>query len=323
MAAFRRPLVVFTVYFGELPPWLPLTLRSMELNANVSFVVVSDAQPPTTLPPNVLFETIAWPAMQHRLSLLLTPGNASSVRYSGWYDARRAAEGGGGGKANDVKPLAAVLYPQHVAGHEWWAWSDLDVVFGDLLKFFRRAAERPACCRVPLRPNGEPKSTRAVNVYLHRAACPCPEGTRVNVMCPLYPNPWRKKAWGPFTAFRAAPLIPYAAVAVAAGAVAPPPTVEVRTSAKGAPVEAGALASASSASADGRSLFRQSPAWRAVMGSAEYAHFDEWWGPFHYSRGWETMGDVLTVSITKITSPTSPPPTPPSPAEMLTPSRPI
>lgn len=34
--------------------------------------------------------------------------------------------------------------------------------------------------------------------------------------------------------------------------------------------------------------------WREILASNEYAHFDEWWGPFHYSRGWETMGDVLT-----------------------------
>ena len=29
-----------------------------------------------------------------------------------------------------------------------------------------------------------------------------------------------------------------------------------------------------------------------------YAHFDEWWGPYHYSRGWETMGDVITLTLT-------------------------
>ena len=30
------------------------------------------------------------------------------------------------------------------------------------------------------------------------------------------------------------------------------------------------------------------------MASPDYAHFDEWWGPYHYSRGWETMGDVIS-----------------------------
>ena len=151
-----RPLVVLIVFFGELPPWLPITLHSMALNSNVSFVVISDARPPAILPPNVQFETVSWPAMQVRLSLLLTPSNLSTVHYFGHY------------KANDIKPLAAEMYPQHVRGFEWWAWADLDVLFGDLLKFMRRSFARPACCKVPLRANGQPRSMRAVNVYLHR-----------------------------------------------------------------------------------------------------------------------------------------------------------
>ena len=31
--AATKPLVVFIVFFGELPPWLPLTLTSMAMNA--------------------------------------------------------------------------------------------------------------------------------------------------------------------------------------------------------------------------------------------------------------------------------------------------
>ena len=86
-------------------------------------------------------------------------------------------------------------------------------------------------------------------VYSHKRYCPCEHGETVNVVTPLYPNPWRKKAWGAFTAFRVG---------------------------------------------WGTSLFRSSPQWRSVVTSGDYAHFDEWWGTFHYSRGWETMGDVLT-----------------------------
>ena len=232
-----RVLAVFIVFFGALPPWLPLTLQSMAFNPQVSFVVIGDAAPPAVLPPNVHFETISYPAIQRRLSLLITPGNESSVRYSFTY------------KGNDIKPFAAHLFPHLLGAHAWWAWADLDVVFGDLLKFLNFAFTRPACCKVPLRRDGTPKSKRLVNVYHHKEACPCRNGETVNVVSPLYPNPWCKKAWGPFTAFRA----------------------DV-----------------------GAELFRRSPQWRAIVASDDYAHFDEWWGPYHYTRGWETMGDVLT-----------------------------
>lgn len=117
-----RQLAVFTVFFGPLPPWLPLTLQSMAFNPGVTFIVIGDAAPPALLPPNVHFETVSYPAMQARLSRMLTPGNSSSVRYSFTY------------KANDIKPFAAHLYPELLGRHPWWAWADLDVIFGDLLK---------------------------------------------------------------------------------------------------------------------------------------------------------------------------------------------
>ena len=53
------PLVVFIVFFGELPPWLPLTLQSMSANPKVSFVVIGDAAAPQVLPANVRFEAIS------------------------------------------------------------------------------------------------------------------------------------------------------------------------------------------------------------------------------------------------------------------------
>jgi|TARA_B110001469_G_scaffold101507_1_gene99240 hypothetical protein len=130
-----RQLAVFTVFFGQLPPWLPLTLQSMAHNPGVTFIVIGDAAPPALLPPNVHFETVSYPAMQARLSRLLTPGNSSSVRYSFTY------------KANDIKPFAAHLYPELLGRHAWWAWADLDMLFGDLLKYLNLAFAKPACCK--------------------------------------------------------------------------------------------------------------------------------------------------------------------------------
>jgi len=192
------PLAVFIVFFGPSPPWMPLTLHSMSLNAQVKFVVIGDAAAPDVVPPNVVFERISYAAMQARLSQLLLPGNTSSVRYNWTY------------KANDIKPFAPALYPQHVAGYEWWAWADMDMVFGDLLRFMAHAVTRPACCKVQLRADGQPQSANKVNVYQHKEACPCDPGAQVNVISPLYPNPWRKKVWGPPPS-RREPLRPWRA----------------------------------------------------------------------------------------------------------------
>ena len=241
------PLVVFTVFFGPLPPWLPLTLHSMAANARVRFVVVGDAAPPSVVPPNVRFVEIGWQALQTRLSEL----TGRRVAYREHY------------KANDVKPLLPTLYPELAAGYEWWAWADLDVVFGDLLAFLGRAEAEPACCRGlevkcdkrarrdPASPcsreRGRPRD--AADTFWDKGACACAHGERVTAYSPLYPNPWRKKCWGPFTAFRA--------------------------------------------EGNGTALFRATPRWREMVATHEYAHLDEWWGPFA-GRGYETMGEIMT-----------------------------
>ena len=55
-----KPLLIMTVFFGPLPPWLPLTLHSMAANSQVDFVVVGDAPPPAIMPPNVRFERVTY-----------------------------------------------------------------------------------------------------------------------------------------------------------------------------------------------------------------------------------------------------------------------
>ena len=102
-----------------------------------------------------------------------------------------------------------------MAGHEWWAWADLDVVFGDLLKFVALAEPHPACCRNlelqcskrdrrdPSSPCSDPtRPRRGADTYFDSGACACTAGENTSAISPLYPNPWRKKCWGPFTAFR-------------------------------------------------------------------------------------------------------------------------
>ena len=195
----QHKLVVMIVYFGAHPPWLPITLHSMEANERVSFVVVNDQPPPASLPPNVRFETTSFGGMHERLSAVSGRRISHSFTY----------------KANDYKPLLPALYPHLVAGHEWWAWADLDVVFGDLLKFVALAEPHPACCRNlelqcskrdrrdPSSPCSDPtRPRRGADTYFDSGACACTAGENTSAISPLYPNPWRKKCWGPFTAFR-------------------------------------------------------------------------------------------------------------------------
>ena len=240
-----KPLVVLIVFFGTLPPWLPITLHSMASNVRVSFVVVGDSPAPAVLPPNVHFEQIGFAAMQARLSAL----TGRTIRYGDTY------------KANDIKPVLPALYPALVSGYTWWAWADLDVVFGDLLGFFERAEPNPACCKgrelscskrlrrdlsSPCFNSSRPRD--AADTFWKKGACACEHGEAISALSPLYPNPWRKKCWGPFTAFR---------------------------------------------TSLGTDIFRRTKRWREMLAMEAYTHSDEWWGPFA-GKGFETMGEIMT-----------------------------
>ncbi len=259
-------LVVMIVFFGPLPPWLPLTLQSMGANRGVRFVVVGDAAAPAALPPNVAFEHVSYVEMQARLSALA----GKRVAYTHTY------------KANDIKPLLPALYPRHLDGADWWGWADLDVIFGDLTHYLKLALAEPACCAglevpCPKRARRDVRSvcynsTRplvAADTFYDHSACRCRNGEAVTAVSPLYPNPWRKKCWGPLTLFRVdtAAALPAAALAARAARARAVPR--------------------------GNELFRQSRRWREALAEPEYVHFDEWWGPFE-RKGIESMGDVMT-----------------------------
>ncbi len=150
-------LALLALWFGPWPPWIHLTLRSIHANNDVAFYMLTDNKPPTAnLPHNLNITTMPYQVLQNKLAKL----TARPVAYNSTY------------KANDLKPLLPVLLPHAMsAGHEWWGWTDLDVIFGDLLKYLELATARTVKKQPP------------------------------NVMTPFFPNPWRKMCWGPLTLF--------------------------------------------------------------------------------------------------------------------------
>lgn len=83
------------------------------------------------------------------------------------------------------------------------------------MRFLRVANRKPACCKgleycKPSRRQNRssPCGAAAARGRGHPAnthdptKCRCATPERVTAVTPFYPNPWRKKCWGPFTAFR-------------------------------------------------------------------------------------------------------------------------
>lgn len=117
------PKVAIVVpYFGAAPAWLPFFLASCATNPAFDWILFTDFDLPDA-PPNVthvqlsLDEYVA--LCEERLSIDL-----SAARNDPY-------------KLTDLKPVIGYVHEERLAGYDYWAWGDLDVVYGDLEESFK------------------------------------------------------------------------------------------------------------------------------------------------------------------------------------------
>ncbi|WP_312934262.1 DUF6625 family protein [Pseudomonas sp.] len=123
------PSIVFVIpYFGQWPFWMPFFLESCRRNPDIDWLLFSDCGAIDDLPANVHIESISYAAycrlVSHRLGIDFAPVNAY--------------------KLCDLKPALGYIHEEHLKGHDFWAFGDLDLVYGDLRAYFtnQRLASR-------------------------------------------------------------------------------------------------------------------------------------------------------------------------------------
>ncbi len=112
-------IAVLIAYFGPLPNYLPLWLRSCEHNPTIDFLILTD-QKLNDLPSNVTFIKMTLQQMKDRASKVLGFEAALSRPY----------------KCCDYRPLYGLIFSDLLAPYDYWGHSDVDMIFGDLQKFF-------------------------------------------------------------------------------------------------------------------------------------------------------------------------------------------
>lgn len=115
-----KKIVFIIPYFGVWPEWMRLFLVSCEFNPSVDWVLISDADLPITPPENVRLEKTTWESykrlVSEKLSIDFNPASAY--------------------KLCDIKPSLAVIHPEIVEGYDYWAFGDVDVIYGDIRRFY-------------------------------------------------------------------------------------------------------------------------------------------------------------------------------------------
>lgn len=118
MAAVRPRITVVITFVGTAPFYLPAFLVSCRANPDVRWIIYTDVEMGSDLPPNVVVKTTTVAELEVRFSRVV--GQPVTVK------AR---------KLNDLKILSGVAFADDLRDADFWAYADLDVVWGDLRRF--------------------------------------------------------------------------------------------------------------------------------------------------------------------------------------------
>jgi hypothetical protein len=115
----RPSVVIVNTFFGNPPPWLPAFFRSCQTNSDVHWLICCDFEAPA--PANVTMK---------RMDLREFNARASAV-----VGVPITIEPALVRKICDFKPLYGLMFADDLRAFDWWAYSDLDVIWGDVRRF--------------------------------------------------------------------------------------------------------------------------------------------------------------------------------------------
>ena len=116
---YIKKLVLLTCYFGKLPWYFILFLKSCEYNPTVDFIIYSDAKNHILLPNNVKIV----PFTLKEFNQLASQKLAFEINIKYAY------------KLCDLKPAYGVIFSDHLKDYDFWGMTDIDIIFGRIREF--------------------------------------------------------------------------------------------------------------------------------------------------------------------------------------------
>lgn len=102
-------------YFGERPPFLPLVMRSMAANPDVSWLLLTD-RPAPDAPRNVAVQMCTFDDLANRIRSHFDFEISLETPY----------------KLCDFRPAFGEIFADELSGYDFWGHSDLEVIFGQI-----------------------------------------------------------------------------------------------------------------------------------------------------------------------------------------------
>ena len=115
----QRSLIILLSFFGEFPWYFNFFLHSCKNNPTVSFYIITDNNKIFNKPKNVSLVTKTIKQFQKLATEKLGFPTALIQAY----------------KICDFRPSLGFLFPELIAGFDFWGYGDIDIIYGNLRKF--------------------------------------------------------------------------------------------------------------------------------------------------------------------------------------------
>ena len=106
-------------YFGKFPNYFDLFLKSCEKNPTIDWLIFSDISTPYNYPENVRRIHITFPELKEMFQSKFDFPIALENPY----------------KLCDYKVMTGYLFSEYLQEYDYWGYSDVDMLFGDIRKF--------------------------------------------------------------------------------------------------------------------------------------------------------------------------------------------
>lgn len=132
----RVSVAIVVVFFGRAPLWLPAYLLSCRENPDVRWFIYTDFEVASPVPPNVTLKYIeisefnlkASEVLGTRIEIQRSSAKGDSLTNSDHAPVNLR-------KGCDLKPAYGLIFADDLQPFDFWACSDLDIVWGDIRHF--------------------------------------------------------------------------------------------------------------------------------------------------------------------------------------------
>ena len=120
-----KSIIIITPYFGKWPDWMPFYIESCRWNPTINWLFYTDCGIPNNHPSNMKFIEISFSDYKHMVSEKLKIQFDPTSPY----------------KLCDIKPTYGYLHEDSIRDFDYFAFGDLDLIYGDLRKHLGKLQE--------------------------------------------------------------------------------------------------------------------------------------------------------------------------------------